>query len=41
MTNINEYRDEGVWEIVVDFTKFKKTGVPAKEVLKVLHKTKK
>jgi len=33
---VDEWGDEGVWETVVDFTKIKKGGVPAKEVLKAL-----
>jgi len=35
---VDEWGDEGVWETVVDFTKIKKGGVPAKEVLKALLK---
>ena len=30
--------DEGVWETVVDFTKIRKNGVPAQNVLKALKK---
>lgn len=32
----DEWGDEGVWETVVDFTKIRKDGVPADEVLKAL-----
>ncbi|NQV12533.1 type II toxin-antitoxin system prevent-host-death family antitoxin [Candidatus Uhrbacteria bacterium] len=28
--------DEGDWETVVDFTKYKKGGMPAKDVMKAL-----
>ena len=30
---VDEWGDEGKWETVVDFTKFKKGGVKAEEVL--------
>lgn len=33
LTPIDEWGDEGIWETVVDFTKIKKGGVPAHEVL--------
>jgi len=33
ITPVDEWGDEGVWETVVDFTKFKKRGVRAEEVL--------
>lgn len=33
---VDEWGDEGTWETVVDFTKIKKGGVPAKDVLKAL-----
>lgn len=33
---VDEWGDEGVWGTVVDFTKIKKGGVPADEVLKAL-----
>ena len=33
MMPVDEWGDEGVWETVVDFTKFKKGGVRAEEVL--------
>lgn len=33
MMPVDELGDEGVWETVVDFTKFKKGGVRAEEVL--------
>ena len=33
MIPVDEWGDEGVWETVVDFTKFKKGGVRAEEVL--------
>lgn len=32
--------DESEWETVVDFTKFREGGVPAKEVLKILKELK-
>lgn len=34
----DEWGDEGVWETVIDFTKIKKGGVPASEVLSALRK---
>ena len=36
ITPIDDLGDEGVWENVVDFTKFNKKGVPAKDLLKRL-----
>jgi len=33
ITPVDEWGDEGKWETVVDFTKFKKDGVKAEEVL--------
>lgn len=30
--------DEGGWETVIDFTKFRNDGIPAKELLARLHK---
>ncbi len=33
MMPVDEWGDEGVWETVVDFTKLKKGGVKAEEVL--------
>lgn len=33
ITPVDEWGDEGVWETVLDFTKFKKGGVRAEEVL--------
>jgi len=38
MVPIDEWGDEGVWETVADFTKFKKGGVEAKEVLASLNR---
>lgn len=35
---ISPPEDDGVWETVVDFTKIKKGGVPAEDVLKALKK---
>ena len=35
---VDEWGDEGVWETVVDFTKGKKCGISAKELLKHLKK---
>ncbi len=35
---VDEWGDEGVWETVVDFTKRKKGGISAKELLKHLKK---
>ncbi|MDP2789282.1 MAG: type II toxin-antitoxin system prevent-host-death family antitoxin [bacterium] len=35
---IDEWGDEGKWETVVDFTKFKKGGVKAEEVLASLRR---
>ena len=33
MMPVDEWGDEGIWETVVDFTKFRKGGVKAGEVL--------
>ena len=33
MIPVDEWGDEGVWETVIDFTKFKKGGIRAEEVL--------
>lgn len=33
---VDEWGDEGAWETVVDFTKFNKKGIPAKDLLKRL-----
>ncbi len=38
---VDEWGDEGRWETVVDFTKIRKGGVPAGEVLKQLRAMKK
>jgi antitoxin (DNA-binding transcriptional repressor) of toxin-antitoxin stability system len=38
MEPVDEWGDEGVWEQVVDFTKIKKGGVPAIDVLTALQK---
>lgn len=35
---VDEWGDEGKWEIFVDFKKVKKGGISAKEVLKALKK---
>ena len=31
-------KDESMWETVIDFTKIRKGGIPAEEVLKALRK---
>ncbi len=33
---VDAWGDEGVWETVIDFTKIRKAGVPAREVLAAL-----
>ena len=33
VTPVDEWGDEGIWETVVDFTKIRKGGVPAEDVL--------
>ena len=33
ITPVDEWGDEGTWETIVDFTKIRKGGVPATEVL--------
>jgi len=33
---VDEYGDEGDWKTIIDFTKIKKGGVPAKDVLKAI-----
>ena len=33
MIPVDEWGDEGKWETVVDFTKFRKSGVKAEEVI--------
>ena len=33
---VDEWGDEGMWESVVDFTKIRKGGVPASEVIAAL-----
>ena len=38
---VDEWGDEGAWETVIDFTKIKKGGVPAEEVLASLNRLKK
>ena len=38
---IDEWGDEGTWETVVDFTKFRKGGVRAEEVLASLKRLEK
>ena len=35
---VDEWGDEGIWEQVADFTKIKKNGVPAVDVLVALQK---
>lgn len=41
MVPVDEWGDEGKWETVVDFTKFKKGGVKAEEVLASLKRLEK
>lgn len=36
LTPLDAWGDEGVWEAVVDFTKIRSGGVPAKDVLRKL-----
>lgn len=36
ITPIDDFGDEGIWENVVDFTKFNKNGITAKNLLKRL-----
>ncbi|HEY9583091.1 MAG TPA: hypothetical protein VJK09_02140 [Candidatus Paceibacterota bacterium] len=36
ITPVDEWGDEGTWETVVDFTKIRKGGVPADEVLEAM-----
>lgn len=36
LSPIDEWGDEGIWETIVDFTKIRKGGIPAKEILKYL-----
>jgi len=38
MEPVDEWGDEGAWEQIVDFTKIKKGGVPAVDVLAALQK---
>jgi len=38
MEPVDEWGDEGTWEKVVDFTKIKKDGVPAADVLAALRR---
>lgn len=40
MVPVDEWGDEGTWETVVDFTKIRKGGVPAGEVLTALREMK-
>lgn len=35
---VDEWGDEGDWKTVIDFTKMRKGGVPADEVLRTLQK---
>jgi hypothetical protein len=35
---VDEWGDDGKWETVVDFTKIKKSGVSARQILKNLKK---
>lgn len=41
VTPVDEWGDEGIWETVIDFTKIKKDGVPATDVLRALSELKK
>lgn len=38
ITPVDKWGDEGTWTTVMDFTKIRKGGVPAEEVLKMIRK---
>jgi hypothetical protein len=38
---VDDMGDEGTWETIIDFTKIKKGGVPAEEILASLNRLKK
>ncbi len=40
ITPVDEWGDEGIWKTLIDFTKFKKGGVKAEEVLASLKRLK-